>query len=73
MVKKAYDPYLKTSFYERAGNRTMEPPLEAKAAPKVEAPKKKWLQISKERKGSSGQQTGRGQKTRKQVFKKSDR
>jgi len=69
MEKNAYDSRLKTSFYEQDGKRTIEPPLEAKA----EAPKKKGWQTRKERKGSPNQQTGRSQKTRTQVFKKSDR
>jgi hypothetical protein len=74
MVKKAYAPYRKTSIYEQGGNRTMEPLVEAKAeAPKVEAPKKKWLQMQKERKGSPGQQTGRSQKSRSKAFERSGR
>jgi hypothetical protein len=68
MAKKAYKPYLKASLYEQGGALAVEP-LEVKAG----AAKKKWLQISKERKGSPGHQTGRPQNTRSQAFKRSDR
>jgi hypothetical protein len=57
-------PYLKPSLYGKGG-ATAEQPLESKA----EAPKKKWLQTRKERKGA----LGRGQKTRSGAFKRSDR
>ena len=71
MANKAYAPYLKTSLYKQGGKRTIEPSLEAKAeSPKAEAPKKKRKQTWKEQKGSPDKQTGRGQKTQNQVFKK---
>jgi virulence-associated protein VagC len=74
MVKKEYGPYRKISIYEQGANRTMEPLEEAKAdAQKVEASKNKWSKMQKERKGSPNMQTGRNQKTRTQIFKKSDR
>jgi hypothetical protein len=64
MVKKEYDPYQKESLY-RQGAASVEQPPEAKPG----APKKKWLQTRKERKGA----LGRGQKTRSAAFKRSDR
>lgn len=46
MVKKVYDSYTKTWFYEQDGKRTLEPPVEVKVeAPKVEAPKEKGWQF----------------------------
>jgi hypothetical protein len=48
MAKKVYDSYLKTTFYEQDGKRTIEPPLVPKTvAPKAESPKKKWWEIWK--------------------------
>jgi hypothetical protein len=74
MANKAYYPYLKTSLYGRYGKRTIEPLLEAKGgSTKAETSKQKILQTWKVRKGSLDKHTGRGQKTRKQVFKKSER
>ena len=64
MSKKANDPYPKESLY-RQGAGSVEQPPESKA----EAPKKKWLQTRKERKGA----LGRGQKTRSGAFKRNDR